>query len=64
MLWVILGLFMYAVINEHERVCREHAYGPHDFHAAWSLWPSGYTTLKYETGDRDRFPARFIFLIL
>jgi hypothetical protein len=52
--WVIYSCS--DVINEHERVCREHAYGPHDLQAG--LYGRADTTVNYGTGD----PARFIFL--
>jgi hypothetical protein len=47
------------VINEHERVCREHAYGPHNLQAG--LYGRADTTLNYETGDPGSIPGAVLF---
>jgi hypothetical protein len=49
MLWVIYVCS--DVLNEHEWVCREHAYGPHDLQA--DLYGSADTTLNYASGTGD-----------
>jgi hypothetical protein len=58
--WVIYACS--DVINEHERVGREHAYGPHDLSTCWSLWPSTNTMLNYGTGDPGSIPSAVHFL--
>jgi hypothetical protein len=54
---------MYAVssdvINEHEWVCREHAYGPHDLQAG--LYGRADTTLNYGTGYPESIPGAVHF---
>jgi hypothetical protein len=39
------------VINEHERVCQEYAYGPHELLAG--LYGRADTTLNYGTGHKN-----------
>jgi hypothetical protein len=47
------------VINEHKRVCREDAYGPHDLQAG--LYGRADTTLNYGTGDPGSIPGTSSF---
>jgi succinylarginine dihydrolase len=54
--WVIYVCI--DVINEHERVCHEHAYGPHDLQAGL------YGRADTELVTRDRFPARFFLSLI
>jgi hypothetical protein len=49
------------VINEHERVCHEHAYGPHDLQAG--LYGQADTTLTMEPATQDRFPVQIFFFL-
>jgi hypothetical protein len=60
--WVIYVPVCSDVINEHERVWREHAYCPHDLQAG--LYGRAATTLNYGTGDPGSIPGTVIFIFV